>query len=207
MMTKRFLLLFLSLSVAGCATLDREECLSADWQLIGYNDGVAGRTSERLEQHREACAEYGITPVMDHYLEGHFQGAEDYCTAENGYTSARSGQSFNPICRGQLRFDYEHGHRLGQEAYQQLEQLKQAEQDLRELKSELRSADNRISDYETELVADATKKEQRQNLLRKIESERHDSRHLKSRIRLQSTEVEMERRYLKQLEDELRQQL
>ncbi|MEH6578134.1 MAG: DUF2799 domain-containing protein [Amphritea sp.] len=71
--------------LSGCATLDREECLNADWHLIGYEDGSAGRLPEQVGEHRQACAEYAVVPDMDAYLQGRSQGLVNYCTEENGY--------------------------------------------------------------------------------------------------------------------------
>lgn len=33
---------------AGCATLDKDECRTADWYAIGLEDGARGRAIERL---------------------------------------------------------------------------------------------------------------------------------------------------------------
>ena len=203
----RIIILLLSLGLAGCATLDREECQTADWQLIGFNDGVAGRSAERLETHREACADYGISPLMDDYLDGHYRGAERYCTAENGYNRARAGQGYNAVCSGGLSYDFERGFELGQEAYRQLQQQEQVERLLSDQKSSQREDENRIAELEKKLVADKTKPEQRYQLLRDIESLRDQIYSRKPDIQRLKTEVEMERRYSRQLEQDLRQQL
>ena len=45
--------------LAGCATMSPEECLQANWEEVGYNDGAAGYPVSRSAEHREACAETG----------------------------------------------------------------------------------------------------------------------------------------------------
>lgn len=42
--------------LAACATLDREECVHADWYAIG------------LEDHRRACAKHYVAPNTERYL-------------------------------------------------------------------------------------------------------------------------------------------
>ena len=48
--------------LAGCATLSKEECTVGNWQMIGYNDGVAGHYPERLASHTKACAKANVAP-------------------------------------------------------------------------------------------------------------------------------------------------
>ena len=48
--------------VLGCASLDKNECLHADWYAIGLEDGARGRALERLGDHRRACAKHSVTP-------------------------------------------------------------------------------------------------------------------------------------------------
>lgn len=51
-----------SMFLLSCATLSKQQCLIGDWQTIGYNDGVAGYSSERLASHSKACAKAHVTP-------------------------------------------------------------------------------------------------------------------------------------------------
>ena len=41
--------LTLLLLLGGCASLDKAECVNADWYTIGLEDGARGREVERLE--------------------------------------------------------------------------------------------------------------------------------------------------------------
>ena len=56
------------LLVAGCATLDKDECRSADWYAIGLEDGARGRAIERLGDHRRACAKHNVAPNAERYV-------------------------------------------------------------------------------------------------------------------------------------------
>lgn len=37
--------------LSACATLSKQECRVGDWQVIGYNDGIAGYAADRLASH------------------------------------------------------------------------------------------------------------------------------------------------------------
>ena len=70
MKKKLIAVMLINISVMGCATLSKEECLKGEWRVIGYKDGVKGYQMERLEEHEEACKEYGIKPEITYYQAG-----------------------------------------------------------------------------------------------------------------------------------------
>src|SRR3954463_9797073 len=86
------------LALAGCASLDKDECRTADWRAIGLEDGVKGLALERLGDHRKACAKYGVTPDTDRYIAGRTEGLMTYCTPDNGYRVGRTGESYRGVC-------------------------------------------------------------------------------------------------------------
>jgi hypothetical protein len=92
-----FILLF-SLVVAGCATLDEGECRTANWQDLGTRDGMAGYTASRLDEHRKACAEYGIRPDQDRYLAGRDLGLRQYCVFDNAVREGLAGRTYQNVC-------------------------------------------------------------------------------------------------------------
>ncbi len=84
--------------VAACASLSEEACRSGNWETIGYNDGVRGRAESHINQHREACGEYGIVPDTAVWLRGRIEGLKQYCTPDNAYTVGRHGSELNNVC-------------------------------------------------------------------------------------------------------------
>ena len=60
--------------VSGCASLSKEECQTADWRTIGYEDGVQGRPEARIGEHRKACAEHGVALELETYRSGWDEG-------------------------------------------------------------------------------------------------------------------------------------
>ena len=54
----------------GCASMSENECLNADWRLIGQDDGQSGKPRSILGAYRKDCAQYGGTPNQHEYEEG-----------------------------------------------------------------------------------------------------------------------------------------
>ena len=63
--------------VSGCSTMSADECVTADWRTIGYEDGAKGREASAISRHRKACAKHGVTANFDAYEEGRHEGLRD----------------------------------------------------------------------------------------------------------------------------------
>jgi hypothetical protein len=103
--TKRPVLATLALStlaISGCATMGESECLTSDWRTIGYEDGVAGYSGERIAQHRKACAKHGVTPDLTAYQEGRNEGLREYCQPANGFRVGARGAGYSGMCPAEL---------------------------------------------------------------------------------------------------------
>lgn len=88
----------LALGLAGCATMDAEECATADWRAIGYEDGVRGLDAGHLSKRRKACADHGVTPDLDAYLAGRSEGLRQFCRPGNGYRLGTQGYRYGGQC-------------------------------------------------------------------------------------------------------------
>jgi Protein of unknown function (DUF2799) len=116
-----FLLLvfpLLLLVLAGCASLDKDECRSADWYAIGLEDGARGRPVERLGDHRRACAQHGVAPQPERYLAGRNEGLKTFCTYERGFSHGRQGQAYAGGCPAQLAAGFQAGYQTGRELHE-----------------------------------------------------------------------------------------
>ena len=91
-------LLATGLLLSSCATMDANECKAADWRQIGRSDGERGHGTGRLDEHRKACAEHGITPNADRYWLGRSEGLQHYCRLDNALRVGRAGQSYQGVC-------------------------------------------------------------------------------------------------------------
>lgn len=109
--------IFLAGSLGGCASMSEEECLNADWRLMGFEDALQGRSTATIAQHRRACAAVNVTPDLDLYRQGHEEGARQYCTPANGYRAGSSGSTYQGICPADLETAFMRGYQDGRELY------------------------------------------------------------------------------------------
>lgn len=114
---RSFTLLALLASLPGCATLDKEECLVADWRLIGYQDGAAGKSATVLDEYREDCAEHAVVPDLDRYRAGRAEGLQEYCKVDNGYRLGESGRGYSGVCPTDLEEGFRAAYHKGREIY------------------------------------------------------------------------------------------
>ncbi len=81
----------LVLALQGCASLSKDECVTADWYSIGYEDGLHGKQADQIANHRKSCAKHGVTADLALYNEGRDAGLERFCEPRNGYRLGRAG--------------------------------------------------------------------------------------------------------------------
>lgn len=134
--------------------MSEDECLAADWWIIGQRDGFVGEPLSYLAEHQEACAEYGVTPDRTAYVEGHRRGQRDflrsYCTRFNGYTVGRDGDSYIGICPSSMEGSFLAGFRRGKEVHGM-------EMEVWDIKRERRNLREKIDELEEELEAQRAK--------------------------------------------------
>lgn len=121
--------------LAGCETMSKEECRSADWFQVGYQDGRDGRARSHIESIAESCAKTNVTPDRERYFHGHNEGLREYCTPEHGFYLGKNGTSYSHVCPPEtaniFEVSYNEGHRI-YEARQQLKRLEASRHKLEE---------------------------------------------------------------------------
>lgn len=110
-------LVFAALALGGCASMNRKECLAVDWKTIGYEDGVAGRSGDRIAEHRRACAKYGVTPDLDAYRAGRNLGLREYCRPQNGSQVGERGGSYTGVCPADMEGSFVRAFESGRALY------------------------------------------------------------------------------------------
>jgi Protein of unknown function (DUF2799) len=149
----------------GCATMDKSECLNADWKIIGMEDGAEGRLPAYLGEHRTACAAHNIKPNLNTYLMGHEIGVRQYCTAPNGYNAGKQGDEYNGICPPELETNFLDAFQHGHEHYLLQSEIDDVEYSIRYNKSEIEDLEEEISELETQIISNKTAEAQRSTLL------------------------------------------
>lgn len=123
----------------GCATLNESECRSTDWYQLGAHDGADGYGRARLEEHRQACSEYGLGVDERAWREGYQVGLQDYCTADNGYRVGRRGLAYGRVCTIQDERDFLAAYELGRETHGVEQEIAELERRIESLQQRLRS--------------------------------------------------------------------
>ena len=122
--------------LAGCATLDREDCLQADWYTIGLEDGARGYAVERLGDHRRACAKHSIVPNAERYMLGRNEGLKSFCTYERGFSEGRAGHAYAGACPQPTSFVA--GYNRGREMYDLYRERDELQREIGKTKTALR---------------------------------------------------------------------
>ena len=182
-------------SLAACNSLSPEECLMADWDLIGFEDGSQGYELSRIGQHRQACAAHGVTPDLSRYEAGFTRGVRTFCTWDKGFTRGSSGGNYHGQCPADLAGAFIDGYNSGLEIHHLNNNLRSLDSDMRRLDRDLNQLEKRIADKERQLVVDGTTPERRSALLREIEllrKEQLDSGIIFSEMLLQRDLLELD---------------
>ncbi len=158
----------LTLTLSDCATLSKDECQNADWRMIGYEDGAKGREASKLGQHREACADHGITPDMSAYLTGRDQGLEQYCTGQRGFNEGRDGESYEGVCPANLEDGFLYGYEAGRLLYLARKAVKKTDNAIHDCEQERERLQAKIEKKEALVISDESTSEERAELLRDI---------------------------------------
>ena len=106
-----------TLALSGCASMDKDECLTVDWRTIGFEDGVAGYSGERIGQHRKACAKHGVSPDLEAYRIGREEGLREYCRPQNGFRVGARGGGYSGFCPADLDEAFVSAYQSGRQLY------------------------------------------------------------------------------------------
>jgi hypothetical protein len=145
--------------LSGCASLDKNECRSADWYAIGLEDGARGRPVERLGDHRRACAEHGVAPQAERYLAGRNEGLKSFCTHERGFAHGRGGHAYAGGCPAHLAASFQSGYQLGRELHDLHRRLGEVQSQIARSKALLKDGipNPRLRGIEVERLEDLTR--------------------------------------------------
>ena len=69
--------MLLAALLPGCAALTETECRGANWQELGYRDGVTGNMP-RIEIYAHQCGKFSVKPDQQAYMEAWTEGYADW---------------------------------------------------------------------------------------------------------------------------------
>ena len=173
--------------LTACASLSKDECRTADWQMIGYEDGSRGRLLNTIGNHRKACAKVGVTPDMAAYEAGHQKGVRTYCTSDQGFKLGVGGGLYNGICGASRERDFLRGYAAGKERHDLRKNVAALEKKIADYYGDLDDMAADAEAHEQALLAETTPAAERKEHLRAIKSlqrqraeMREDLRHLEA---------------------------
>ena len=145
----------------GCATLDKDECRLADWRLIGYQDGVSGKSAAVVGEYREDCARHAVVPDLDAYRAGRQEGLQQHCTASTGYPLGNAARSLAAVCPVALEDDFREAYNAGRTLYQARSAVKTTHSRIRQRKQTLTNLEDNRAQKLAALIAADLKADQR----------------------------------------------
>ena len=161
---KRFapLLAVGTLLLAACSTtMTRDECRAVNWRTVGYEDGVAGYSGERIGQHRKACAEYGVAPDLDAYRAGRADGLREYCQPRNGYRAGVNGAVYHDSCPADLAPAFVEAYDSGRELYVRTRRVTDAESEIAHKRREIARLEDSVTRKAFVVISETATPEER----------------------------------------------
>lgn len=120
---KLLFIVLLPVVLSACASLSQTECLNADWQAIGFDDGQNGRDLTYVQDRNNSCLAHSVTPDQAQYQSGYEAGLAHFCTAAKGSWLGESGQEFKDVCPAELDGEYRKAYEKGHSFFMMLEEL------------------------------------------------------------------------------------
>lgn len=135
-------LVLISMAMAGCETMSKKECLSADWYQVGYQDGKEGQTRSHIEDITESCAKANVVPDRERYFLGRDTGLREYCTPAHGFYLGKNGTSYSRVCPPETAAGFEASYNKGHRIYDARQYVRYLEADSHKLEDRLSKAES-----------------------------------------------------------------
>jgi hypothetical protein len=165
MLMRRLPLTILLCALGGCAGMGAEECRTADWRAIGYEDGVRGQSPAYFGTRRKACAEHGVPADFDAWLAGRGEGVAHYCRPHHGYQLGLQGEPYAGICPAPLEGRFLAAHAAGYGLYERGAALDQMRRRLHHSRERARSIEYRLAESAALLISPSLQPAERATLV------------------------------------------
>jgi len=194
---------FTVLVLGGCATMDKSECLTADWRTVGFEDGSNGKPETAISEYRQDCAKHGVAPELTLYRQGHREGSERYCTRRNGFVVGKRGGGYQNSCAADLEAGFLVGYNDGKALHDLQRALSTANSALQKQHRLVSDLAQSIAAKKELLVADGLVKDERLAILADIEALNIDLLDASQQLPLLEREVRRAEHALAQAEQNL----
>ncbi len=163
--TRMLLVATLALGVQGCASMSKNECVTADWYAIGYETGIRGEREAKITDYRKACADHGVTPDLARFMAGRDAGLERFCEPRNGYRLGRAGTGYAGVCPPRAEGEFLAAYNAGRELYDVQQNINRLDRRISAKQTDLKSLNEDIADKQGELIRVGTTPPRRALLL------------------------------------------
>jgi hypothetical protein len=158
----------------GCSSMSEKECLATDWRTVGYEDGVAGRSGDRIGRYREQCSEHGVAPSLSEYQAGREQGLREFCRPANGFRVGARGVSYNGVCPADTDDAFLDAYQSGRQLYSLRSRVDSTANAIRSARAEMERLDQDLITVGAQIIDSSTSTERRAQLVL-------DSKHMAER--------------------------
>ena len=163
---RAILALFILGLLQGCTAMSKDECLYADWQAIGYEDGAAGKSMSAVSSRRTACAKKaGVTLDMAAYKLGRDEGLREFCEPSKGYALGARGGYYHGVCVGPDEPAFVAAYEAGRQLYDYERAVASISAQIRQAHYDLTALEHDIAATETTLVSSGPTAMERVELL------------------------------------------
>lgn len=111
---KRILILSIAIiATTGCSLMSKKDCLTSDWEKLGFDAASSGKSSEQFNHLAQACEKYNIAANQVNFKKGYDNGLVTYCTFDSGLKRGSKGKSFKTMCDPERFSQYKKGFLAG----------------------------------------------------------------------------------------------
>jgi len=165
-----------ALMLGSCATMSEDQCRAGDWGGVGFADGAAGYTADRIQEHAKACAKHQIAPDFAVYSAAREDGLRRYCTPESGFSAGRRGASYARVCPAELEGDFLPAYEDGRVTHAAESALESARSSVDGYARRLEELDDKLRAKQEELRQEGLTDEQREQIRNRIQEVRQERR-------------------------------
>lgn len=146
-MKRLIIMLSCGLLLSSCAVMSKNDCMTANWNLIGQQDGYKGSGS-MLQQRSQACTKHNIVLDNASYASGYNKGLKNYCNPQTVFDYALQGNGNYQNCPMEMQNQLRPYYTVANNFYKADKQLKSLEDDI---------ASYRVKAYDNDLKEDKRK--------------------------------------------------
>lgn len=127
-----------SLFLAGCATLNKNECQTVDWGQLGLQNGQSGEPETYIAEHQKACAQYKLPVDTAKWEAGWQKGIRNYCTPANGLAVGQQGRTDASMCPADQMQQFSYYNQIGGRVYSARTEVDNARAELSQISDEIK---------------------------------------------------------------------